>query len=420
MQLPRSKRRTPSASRVLFLVENAPAPADRRVWNEARSLAQAGFGVTIVCPKWHFARYHEYLDGISIYRFPLPSLKGIAGHLVEYGIAMPILFIYTWIVFFREGFDVIHAANPPDFLYLIARVFKRLGKKFVFDQHDNVPEACGARWSGVRLRLTSAVANWTERASLRAADIVIATNESGRRVALERGGIDPARAFIVGNAPRRAVFRDGQPRAELRRGRQHLVFYCGLIGPNDGLEELVQAVRRMVVDRGRQDIHFVVMGDGDCLPEIRRLSVKLGVSEAIEFTGWVQNDRLIADYLATADVCVAPDPKSPFNDLCCMNKIVEYMAMGRPVVGFDLTEAQETAQGAGSFVVTNGTSDPNALGDRILEVLSSPEECQRMGRIGRQRFNEVLAWEHQQANLLRAYETLLGGPAATDLLQSTA
>ena len=397
--------------KVLFLVENAPVPGDRRVWNEALTLAQVGFQVSIVCPKWGYPGFYEERQGIRIYRVPLPSLGGIAGHLVEYLIATPILFLYTWLIFLRDGFDVIHAANPPDFLFTIGRVFKLLGKKFVFDQHDVVPEACASRWSGIRFRLTHAIASWTEQASYRTADIVIAPNESVRRLAVERGGVDPARAFVVRNAIGRGHFRDAQPRAELRRGRRHLVFYAGVIGPDDGLDQLMLAARHIVADRGRRDIHFAVLGDGDCAPEIKQMSQRLGLGDVVEFTGWVKDDRLIADYLATADVCVVPDPKTPVNDLCSMNKMVEYMAMGKPVVAFDLKEAQETARGAAMYVESDGAAGPNAFGDGILELLSSPGTREALGRIGRQRFNEVLAWEHQQATLLRAYEALLGYPS---------
>ena len=346
-------------------------------------------------------------------RFPMPSLGGIGGHLVEYLIATPLLFFYSWIVFFRHGFDVIHAANPPDFLYVIGRVFKWLGKKFVFDQHDAVPEACASRWSGLKLRLADGIARWTERASFRTADVVIVPNDSVRQLALGRGGVGPDRVFVVRNAIRRMDFALGRARPELRRGRRYLVIYAGVIGPDDGLDQLVLAARHVADNRGRHDVHFVVIGDGDCLPSVMRLSASLGLQDVIEFTGWVDNDRLLADYLATADVCISPDPKSPVNDLCSMNKIVEYMAMGKPVVAFDLKEAQETAQGAGVYVASNGHSDPHAMGDRILELLSAPEQREAMGRIGRQRFNDVLAWEHQQANLLRAYATLLGTESAS-------
>jgi glycosyltransferase involved in cell wall biosynthesis len=396
--------------RVLFLVENAPVPDDRRVWNEARTLVDAGYQVSIICPKSSWARPTERVQGITIYRFPLPFLGGLGGHLIEYGLAMPIMFVLTCVVFLREGFDVIHAANPPDFLYWIGRVFKLFGKKFIFDQHDVVPEACAARWSGLKLRIARGIARWGERASLRSADVVITPNESVRRIAIGRGGINPDRVFVVRNAIRRTDFRDPQVRPELRRGKRWLVCYAGVIGPNDGLERLVLAAQHVAVERSRRDVHFVVIGDGDCHRRILQMSERLGLHEVIEFLGWIRDDRLIADYLATADVCVAPDPKNPLNDLCSMNKIVEYMAMGKPVVAFDLDEARETARDAGAFVAAYGSDDVDAaaLGDTILELLSSPERRQRMGEVGRQRFHEVLAWEHQQDTLLRAYEGLAG------------
>jgi len=399
--------------RVLFLVENAPVPADRRVWNEAVTLVKAGFGVSIVCAKWGYAGYYEEREGIRIYRVPLPSLGGIFGHLVEYLIATPVLFLYTCLVFTRDGFDVIHAANPPDFLFTIGRIFKLVGRKFVFDQHDVVPEACASRWRRVKLRLTHAIASWTERASYRAADVVITPNASVRRLALERGRVDPARTFVVRNGIGRAHFPDTPPRDELRRGRRYLVLYAGVIGPDDGLDQLMRAVHHIVAERGRQDIQFVVLGDGDCLPEIRAMSQRLGLDSVVVFTGWVTDDRVIAEYLATADVCVLPDPKSPVNDLCSMNKLVEYMAMGKPAVAFDLTEAQETARGAALYVAWERDGGAREFGDGILELLSSPLRRASMGRIGRQRFHEVLAWEHQQANLLDAYATLELIPSAT-------
>ena len=406
-------RRVPRR-RVLLLVENAPVPADRRVWNEARTLRQAGYQVSIICPQRRWRLRHERLEGISIYRFPLPSLAGIGGHLLEYAIALPMMFVLTCWVFFYEGFDVIHAANPPDFLYLIARVFKRLGKKFVFDQHDVGPEACTTRWSGIKRRLTYALAVRGERASFRTAAVVIAVNESVRRMAIDRGRVDPTRVFVVRDAIRTADFSTGQPRAELRRGKRYLVCYAGVIGPDDGLGELLLAARHVVLDRLRSDVHFVVIGDGDCFESIVQMSHRLGLDGSIEFTGWLRDDSAIANYLATADVCVVPDPKNPVNDLCSMNKIVEYMAMGKPVVAFDLKEARETAREAGVYVTPNGerSHDAAAFGDQILTLLDSPQTRARMGRLGRQRFTQVLAWDHQQAALLQAYAALFPAPLA--------
>jgi glycosyltransferase involved in cell wall biosynthesis len=406
--------------RVLFLVENAPVPDDRRVWNQACTLRQAGYRVAIICPRRRGARPVERVDGISIYRFPLPSMGGFVGHLVEYGLALPIIFALTCAVFVKEGFDVIHVANPPDFLYLIARPFTWLGRKFVFDQHDVVPETCEVRWSGVKRRFALALARAAERASFRHADVVIAPNGSVRALAVGRGGVDPSRTFVVRNAIRRGQF-EGRPRTELRRGKPYLLCYTGVIGPQDGLEVLVRAIYHLAVERGRRDVHVVVIGDGDCFAEVVALRDQLGLQETIEFTGWIRDDRLIADYLATADVCLVPDPKNPMNDFCSMNKIVEYLAMGKPVVAFDLMEAQETAQDAGVYVRSSGDpqADARAFGDQVIELLDAPAARERMGTYGRRRFDQVLAWDHQREALLRAYTTLLAAPSIAPLPPST-
>jgi glycosyltransferase involved in cell wall biosynthesis len=391
--------------KILFLIENSDVSADRRVWMEALTLTEAGYRVTVICPQQRYSKLHEHRQGISIYRYPLPSRAGIGGHLLEYGIALPMTFMLAWLVLLREGFDVIHAANPPDFFYLIARVFKMLRKKFIFDHHDAVPEACLSRWSGRKLRFTHWVALWTERATFRTADIVISTNESYRRIAIGRGRVDPARVFVVRSAIRKADFREGQARSELRRGKEHLVCFLGAIGPNDGLEHFLLAIDHIVVHRQRRDVHFAIVGDGDLLPDILRMTDRLHLRASIDFPGFLSDNKAIADYLATADVCVSPDPKNPFNDVCTMNKVIEYMAMGKPVVAFDLHEVRDTVRGAGLYV---GSNDPSAFGDQVLELLDSPETRRRMGQLGIQRFNDTLAWEHQRERLLNAYDYLLG------------
>jgi glycosyltransferase involved in cell wall biosynthesis len=386
-----------------MLVENATVPGDRRVWMEALTLRNAGYGVSVISPQKYWPKRYEELEGVSIYRFPCPSMPGLAGHLVEYAIALTMTFALAWVVYFREGFHFIHAANPPDFFYLIGRCFKLLGKKFIFDHHDLVPESCLIRWSGLALRVTYAIAASTERATFRTADVVITTNQSYRRVAIERGHVDPERIFVVRSAIRKSDFRDGCERPELRRGRRYLVCFIGTIGPSDGLDQLMMAFRHIVFDRQRKDIQLALLGGGDVLTHIERLRDRVGLAEHVVFTGHLSDNRLIADYLATSDVCVEPAPKNPFNDRCTMNKVVEYMAMGKPVVAFDLTEVRDTARGAGVYVQSN---DPVEFGDQIVRLLDSPDERLSMGGEGVRRFNEVLAWEYQRDILLGAYAHL--------------
>jgi glycosyltransferase involved in cell wall biosynthesis len=371
---------------------------------EALTLAEAGYKVSVICPKEHSPKLHERIAGISIYRYPLPSLGGILGHLLEYAIGLIATFVLTGVVLFREGFDVIHAANPPDFFYVIGWVSRPLGKKFIFDHHDLVPEACLARWSGLRRRITYTIARRTERATFRTADLVIATNESYRRVAIERGQVDPSRVFVVRSAIRKGEFRDGRSDPELRRGRRYLACYVGTLGPNDGIDMLLLAFHHIVCDCHRSDIQLTIVGSGDVGAAMMEMSTRLGLSDFVEFTGQ-RNDKAIADYLATADVCVEPAPKNSFNDQCTMNKVIEYMAMGKPVVAFDLHEVRYTLQGGGIYVPSNSPID---FGEQILWLLKSPGERERLGREGLTRFNEVLAWEYQREPLLNAYAYLRG------------
>lgn len=394
----------PTRHKVLLLDENSSVPGDRRVWMEALALAEAGYGVSVICARRGRSKLYERRDGVAIYRCPIPAKRGLAGHLLEYGLALPLLFIVSWIVLLREGFDVIHAANPPDFVYLIGRFFKPLGKRFVFDHHDLVPETCQTRYSGLRRRLALWIARRTEQASFRAADVVIPSNAFYGEIAIERGHVDPDRIFVVRSAIGMTEFRKGRVRPELRRGKQYLVCYLGEIGVDDGLDQLVLAIRQVVVTRHREDVQFTIIGSGILYRDIVQMSRSLGVDQAVHFTGWVDDDALIADYLTTADLCVVPDPKNLVNDIGSMNKLVEYMALGKPVVAFDLREVHDTAKEAGVYVASN---DPEDFGKRIIELIDSPETRQRMGEAGVRRFREVLAWEHQRVNLLKAYDFLL-------------
>jgi len=389
---------------ILILVENLPVPFDRRVWLEATTLHKAGYRVSIICPMGQYAKLHEVLDGISVYRYPLPSLGGIAGHLVEYAVALPVTFLLTWIVFFREGFDVVQSANPPDFFFLIGGLFKLLGKKFVFDHHDLVPETCETRWTGWKRAVTLGLSRLAERATFRTADRVIATNESYREIALTRGNVAPDHVVVVRSGPRLDRFRAVPPGPEPRNGQPYLVGYLGVMGPHDGLDYLLRAAAHIVHDLRRTDVHFVIIGGGDLYAELVAMNRALGLEPYVRFTGRIPDEELIA-VLEPADLCVAPDPKDPLNDLSTMNKIIEYMAMAKPIVAFDLREARVSA---GDTAVYARCNDAVEFGDRIVELLAQPEQRHGMGVRGRQRFEEMLAWEHQEGALLRLYRELLG------------
>jgi glycosyltransferase involved in cell wall biosynthesis len=395
-----------SAGKVLMVVENLPVPFDRRVWMESTTLRQAGYQVTVICPVGRTGKYYDNIDGIAIYRYPLPSLPGFIGHIVEYGIAVPVTIALSMWVLLRRGFDVIHVANPPDLFFVMSWLYRPFGKKFVFDHHDLVPETCETRWTGTTLTVMRTILTWCERATYAAADLVVATNESYKRVALARGGKRDEDVVVVRSGPLTTKFQPVAPDPALRRGRPFLACYLGVMGPNDGLDLLLQVVRHVVHTRKVTDVSFVLMGTGDCFDDLVKQAETLGVVDYVTFTGRIPDAEVIA-HLSTADIGLAPDPKDALNDVSTMNKIIEYMAVGLPVLAFDLIEARVSAGDAADYASNN---DPLDMADRLIALLHDRERRDRMRAIGSERVRSTLAWEHQAPKLVGAYRRLIDQP----------
>jgi glycosyltransferase involved in cell wall biosynthesis len=389
---------------VLIIVENLPVPFDRRVWNEATTLVGAGYEVSVICPtgKGAQARY-EIRDGIHIYRHPLPEGRGALGYLIEYGCALIWEFILAWRVRRARGFDAIHACNPPDLIFLVGGFFKFLfGTRFVFDHHDINPELFEAKFGrrGILYRGLLAL----ERLTFGVADVSIATNESYRAIAIQRGRMDPDRVFVVRSGPNLERLRLLQPNPSLRNGRRYLVGYVGVMGSQEGIQYLLEAARRIVHDLGRRDVQFGLIGAGPELERLQRLASHLEIDEYVTFAGRVPDHELL-EMLNTADVCVNPDEYNAMNDKSTMNKIMEYMALGKPIVQFDLAEGRFSAQQASLYARRNDAAD---LADKILDLLADEDKRRLMGELGRQRVIDHLAWQHEAPKLLQAYEALFG------------
>lgn len=387
---------------VLILVENLPSPFDRRVWQEACTLRDSGYLVSIIGPTGRGCeRAFEVIDGIHLYRYALPvEGSGASGYAVEYAIALARTFTLAWRVFFTRGFDVIHACNPPDLFFLIGGLFKLLGRKFVFDHHDLNPELYEAKFArrDFFYHLLLKLEYWT----FRTADVSIATNESYRRVAIGRGRMPPERVFVVRSGPSLERMRILAPDERLKRGRRHLVGYVGVMGKQEGIEYLLHAARHIVRGLGRSDVHFGLVGGGTSLEAMRSLAQELGIAGHVTFTGRVPDAELLA-MLNTADVCVNPDVANEMNDKSTMNKIMEYMALGKPIVQFDLAEGRHTAQGASLYARKNDALD---LAEKILALLDDPQRRARMGEFGRARVENELEWRHEAPKLLAAYDAL--------------
>lgn len=393
----------PVRLRVLMIVENLPVPFDRRVWQEARALRQAGCTVSVICPKGYgHSASHEVLEDINIYRHGIPiDASGLLGYALEYSVALFWEFVLSLRVLRRHGFDVIHACNPPDLIFLVGlfhKVFFR--KKFLFDHHDISPELYESKFGrrGPMHRLLL----FLERCTFRCADASIATNESFRKIAIERCGMDPRRVWVVKSYPDLARFRRVPPDPGLKNGRSYLIGYVGIMGRQDGVDRLVRAMDHIVHARGRNDIGCAIIGNGPELESLKRLASELRLDGHIEFTGYLTGHRLLT-HLSTVDVGVIPDPPDIYNDKISMNKVFEYMSLGIPFVQYDVTESRQTAGDAA--LIACGTDGP-ALGDALLELIDAPERRRSMAEIGRTRAAAEFRWETQVQALLEAYSSL--------------
>jgi glycosyltransferase involved in cell wall biosynthesis len=401
-------RRTTVKRRVLMLLENNPYPLDVRVRHEATALAAAGYGVAVICPAGAEQTWHETLNGVSVYRFPAPREgTGLFGFVWEYGYSMVAMLILSLIVLCREGFDVVHAHNPPDTLVFIAVLYKLLGKKFVYDHHDLSPEAFRARFGEESSRTVYNVLVLLERLSCRLADHVIATNESYKTMEVQRDQVPEERITVVRNGPDLSEFQRVDCQPSLHRSGRTLLGYAGVMGTQDGVEYLIRALRYLVNELGRSNVLCVLVGAGDAMDGSKGLVEELDLAGHVLFTGWV-DQAMVAAYLSEADICVAPEPSNPFNDRSTMIKMMEYMALAKPIVAFDLPEHRVSAQDAAVYARPNDDFD---LAQQIALLMEDSARRESMAQIGRERVESQLAWCYSARKLLDAYQSVLHSSA---------
>lgn len=388
----------------LLIVENAPVPHDRRVWNEARALVALGYEVTVISPadaRASSKARREQLAGVDVRRFPMP----FGGHrkidfALEYAWAALAIHWYAFRIWRQKRFDLIHVANPPDIFFGLKWLFGLRGVKFVFDQHDLGPETYQSKFDDEDTDALWRVLRWLERRTYRASDAVIVTNESYRDRALGRGEVADENVFVVRNSPDLQLFQPRPVRSELKAGYEHMVVFVGAMGFQDGVQVLLDAADHVRRVRGRQDVLFAVVGTGDVWEQLQEQHRILGLGDGVRFTGFISDDEML-DYLATADLGAAPDIDSPLNDISTMIKTMDYMAMGLPVVSFDLVESRASADDAAVYVEDHTAE---AFGDAIVDLLDDPGKRGRMSAIGRQRISGPLSWERSAEQLALAYD----------------
>jgi glycosyltransferase involved in cell wall biosynthesis len=390
--------------KVLIIVENLPVPFDRRVWMESITLQKAGYEVSVICPKGKgYEKDYEVIDQVHIYRHPMPpDISSVTGYLREYGTALYWEFRLAHRVWQERGFDIVHICNPPDLLFLVAGWFKLFhGVRVIFDHHDINLEMYEAKYG--RRDFFYYGLSWAERLSFATANIVISTNESYRNIALTRGRKKPEDVFVVRSGPDLSRFQPVPPNSTYRKGRNYLVGYVGVMGEPEGIDYLLESVRYLVYEQDRHDIQFMLIGSGPMFESLQNMAKKLGVADYVEFTGRIPDAELL-ERLSSCDVCVNPDKKMPYNDLSTMNKIMEYMAMGKPIVQFELLEGMRSAEGASVYAEGNNPID---FAEKIVELLNAPVRREKMSIEGRHRMETTLEWRHQAPKLLEAYSKVL-------------
>lgn len=408
-----------SAGKILMIVEN-PYPQDTRVRNEANKLFRAGYKVSVIAKKYPNQTLTEDVFGVKVYRVPwfevfrktteaksfiiriLYKIGTKLGYIIEYFYFTIAAFLYSFIVLFKEGFDVVHLHNPPNTLFIIGLFYRLFGKKFVFDHHDLSPELYLSRYktSG---GLIHKILLLEEKLCLRSANIVIATNESYKEIDIVRGNKNPADIFIVRNGPDLNLFREVEPDYELKNSGKKILVYIGVMGPQDGVDYLLRSLHILVNEFNRKDFYCVIIGPGDILDELKELREELNLQDYCRFTGKIPFDELLK-YLSTADICVDPNPSNPLNDYSTWIKVMEYMSLGKPIVSYNLKETRFSAQNAALYATPNNERE---FAEKIIELMDNPQLRKEMGQYGKQRVINELAWEIVSENLLAAYKKLL-------------
>jgi glycosyltransferase involved in cell wall biosynthesis len=384
---------------ILIVVENLPVPFDRRVWQEANTLSENGAKVSIICPimKGYTAKY-EVINNIEIYRHPLPfEASGALGYLVEYSTA---LFWESWLslkIYAKKRFHVIHGCNPPDLIFIVAFFFKALGVRYVFDHHDINPELYIAKYNKKGFFYNLMV--FFEKLTFKTADYSIATNESYKEIAIRRGGMDPEKVQVIRSGPKLDRLQLLPPEEKYKKGRRFLLGYVGVIGEQEGIDLLLQSFKLIISKR--DDVHLAIVGGGTHVEELKKICDQLNLNDFVDFYGRV-SDEVLVGVLNTADVCVNPDKPTEMNDLSTMNKIMEYMALKKPIVQFDLKEGRFSASKASLYA-----KDVNDFADKIENLLDDAELRSTMGEFGYKRVVNELSWDHESEKLVKFYQRVL-------------
>jgi glycosyltransferase involved in cell wall biosynthesis len=405
----------PSA-RVLMVYENNPYPFDQRVRGEAETLAENGYEVTVVAPRDGGQADRETVNGVRVYRFPTPPQgRGVLGYLIEYGYGTLMMVVYTAYLLVRHRFDVVQAYNPPDTVFLIGWLAQLFGKRFVLDLRELSPELYASKF-GARLGLLRWVLILFEGACCRAADLIFTVNESCRRTVITRHGLVPSKVLVVRNGPRLQEFSSVIPDAAIKAKAPLIIGYLGHMSVQDGVDNLLRALHHLKFELGRNDFYTVLIGPADNLDQLQGLAKSLAVQDHVHFVGKMPFGPGLLSCISAADICVEPAPASPLNNVATFVKVIEYMALGKPIVAFDLPETRFSAGEAAFLAQPN---DEREFAQLIAKLMDSEELRSKMGRLGKERVNSQFSWQFSASQLTRAYAELSSQLAASVENQTT-
>lgn len=412
---PNPMQRDDAPKRILMLLENESYPDDSRVMLEAKALTAAGFEVTVICPTGLEKASTAHIDGVRVYRYPKPYESDyFLAYVWEYGYSLVLQFIISIYVLLRHGFDAVHVHTPPDMTAMIAIFYQLLGKKFVFDLHDLSPELYLARKDSDEPNIVHRVLLFFERLACRRANRLIATNETQKKVQIDRCGAKPEHCYVVRNGPNEFFLTDVAPRPELREPDQLVLGYVGAIGVQDGVDNMIRVLHQLRTIHDRHDFIAVIVGDGPAAADLKKLAVELGVDDAIHMTGMVPFESVPA-YVASFDICFTPDPSNAYNDSCTTIKTMEYMALSKPTVCFRTRENEFTAGEAAVYANNNDVTD---FTRQTIRLMDDPDLRKSLGKIARNRIDDGLTWDHQAVALIALYDDLFQLPLRESTKQS--
>ncbi|MFA5805638.1 MAG: glycosyltransferase family 4 protein [Melioribacteraceae bacterium] len=392
----------------LLIVENNSVPFDKRVWREAVALKDEGATVSVIAPKYGIdSKEFEIIDSINVFRYNLKFSDGSKfGYILEYFFAFIKTFLLFHKVWFSKGkFQVVHVANPPDIFWPLAIYCKLFNIKFIFDEHDLTPETLLSRFeiaeheAGMLYKILKTF----QYLSYKYSDAVISTNETYRQKAIEKFPQNREKIFIVRNGPDTRKFKLVSPNNSLKKGKQYLFAYIGIMAVQDGVDYIINSIKCLVNEKNFNDFIVYLIGSGSDLDRLKKMTQEYKLEEYIQFTGRIP-DTPALEILSTADICLSPDPYNPLNDSSTMNKVMEFMSLGKPIVSFNLKEAKFSAQDAAIYIKNN---DITAFTVGILELIKNKEKAKIMGEFGKKRVEKELSWQNQIINLVNTYKFIL-------------